>query len=141
MFWRVPSSKILLQASLRRISDLLTLVSYYVITSLLQTRQRPCGLHCCHAHWPDTVLLHHLPVPHQYQVLPGSACIHFQSAAVLLPSYLLHRLSRNQAVPGCQDLEWRHRSAGMLLWIQVPVDCGGSQGRHEPLPARRSSSS
>ena len=26
-FWRVPSSKILLQASLRRISDLLTLVS------------------------------------------------------------------------------------------------------------------
>ena len=27
-FWRVPSSKILLQASLRRISDLLTLVSF-----------------------------------------------------------------------------------------------------------------
>ena len=27
MFWRVPSSKILLQASLRRISDLLPLVS------------------------------------------------------------------------------------------------------------------
>ena len=28
-FWRVPSSKILLQASLHRIYDLLTLVSYY----------------------------------------------------------------------------------------------------------------
>ena len=28
-FWRVPSSKILLQASLHRISDLLTLVSSY----------------------------------------------------------------------------------------------------------------
>ena len=28
-FWRVPSSKILLQASLRRISGLLTLVSYH----------------------------------------------------------------------------------------------------------------
>ena len=30
-FWRVPSSKILLQASLHRILDLLTLVSYYEI--------------------------------------------------------------------------------------------------------------
>ena len=30
-FWRVPSSKILLQASLRRILDLLTLVSNYEI--------------------------------------------------------------------------------------------------------------
>ena len=30
MFWRVPSSKILLQASLRRISDLLTLVSFNI---------------------------------------------------------------------------------------------------------------
>ena len=29
-FWRVPSSKILLQASLHRISDLLTLVSCYI---------------------------------------------------------------------------------------------------------------
>ena len=28
-FWRVPSSKIFLQASLRRISGLLTLVSYH----------------------------------------------------------------------------------------------------------------
>ena len=32
-FWRVKRSKILLQASLHRISDLLTLVSYYPITS------------------------------------------------------------------------------------------------------------
>ena len=31
-FWRVPRSKILLQASLRRTSDLLTLVSYNCIT-------------------------------------------------------------------------------------------------------------
>ena len=30
-FWRIPRSKILLQASLHRISDLLTLVSYYFI--------------------------------------------------------------------------------------------------------------
>ena len=35
MFWRVPSSKILLQASLHRISDLLTLVSYYDVGILL----------------------------------------------------------------------------------------------------------
>ena len=139
MFWRVPSSKILLQASLRRISDLLTLVSYYVITSLLQTRQRPCGLHCCHAHWPDTVLLHHLPVPHQYQVLPGSACIHFQSAAVLLP--LLSSAPFKQK----QGSSWMPRF-GMEAQIcrHAAVDTGpsglwGSQGRHEPLPARRSS--
>ena len=32
-FWRVPSSKILLQASLHRIYDLLTLVSSYVVNN------------------------------------------------------------------------------------------------------------
>ena len=32
-FWRVPRSKILLQASLRRTSDLLTLVSYNSVTT------------------------------------------------------------------------------------------------------------
>ena len=31
-FWRVKRSKILLQASLHRLSDLLTLVSFYIIT-------------------------------------------------------------------------------------------------------------
>ena len=34
-FWRVPSSKILLQASLHRIYDLLTLVSSYNLSTLL----------------------------------------------------------------------------------------------------------
>ena len=34
-FWRVPRSKILLQASLRRTSDLLTLVSYYRSCSVI----------------------------------------------------------------------------------------------------------
>ena len=33
-FWRVPSSKILLQASLHRIYDLLTLVSSYLIVKV-----------------------------------------------------------------------------------------------------------
>ena len=35
-FWRVPSSKILLQASLHRIFDLLTLVSYYIFRRRLR---------------------------------------------------------------------------------------------------------
>ena len=34
-FWRVPRSKNLLQASLRRTSDLLTLVSYYSICEMI----------------------------------------------------------------------------------------------------------
>ena len=34
-FWRVPSSQILLQASLHRIYDLLTLVSYHIIVKKL----------------------------------------------------------------------------------------------------------
>ena len=47
-FWRVPSSKILLQASLRQISDLLTLISEYLYKTSFTDRKEAYNCYGSH---------------------------------------------------------------------------------------------